>query len=334
MREGLKVLAVAAEKHGVKYETVEYDVGGERYLRTGEILPDSVMAELAQMDAIYLGSVGHPDVMPGILEKGILLKIRFDFDQYVNLRPIKLYPGVWTPIKDKGPEDIDFMVIRENTEDMYVGIGGTMKTGTPDEVAVQEAVYTRKGTERIIRYAFELTRKRARKNQLHMVDKANVLTHGHGLWTRTYAEVGKEYPDIKQEHAFVDACCMWFIKNPEWFDVIVTTNMFGDIITDLGAMIQGGMGVAASGNINPEGVSMFEPIHGSAPKYTGKNVICPIATIAAAQMMLEHLGETVAAASIETAITEALASGKLGDLSTKSGIGTDAQGDLVASLVR
>ncbi len=334
IREGLKVLAVAAEKYGVQYETVEYPIGGDRYLKTGEIITDSEMAELAQMDAIYLGSVGHPDVHPGILEKGILLRLRFEFDQYVNLRPIKLYPGVWTPIKDKGPEDIDFVVVRENTEDMYVGIGGSMKKDTPDEVATQVAVYTRKGTERIIRYAFELARKRAKKNTLCMVDKANVLTYGHDLWTRTYAEVGKEYPDIKQEHAFVDACCMWFVKNPEWFDVVVTTNMFGDIITDLGAMVQGGMGVAASGNINPTGVSMFEPIHGSAPKYTGKNVICPIATIAAGAMMLDHLGETAAAAAIERALEEALASGKLGDLSTSSGIGTDAQGDLVASLVR
>jgi 3-isopropylmalate dehydrogenase len=334
MREGLKVLAVAAEKYGVNYETVAYPIGGDRYLKTGEIITDAEMAELAQMDAIYLGSVGHPDVHPGILEKGILLRLRFEFDQYVNLRPIKLYPGVWTPIKDKGPEDIDFVVVRENTEDMYVGIGGSMKINTPDEVATQTAVYTRKGTERIIRYAFELARKRAKHNTLCMVDKANVLTYGHDLWTRTYAQVGKEYPDIKQEHAFVDACCMWFVKNPEWFDVVVTTNMFGDIITDLGAMVQGGMGVAASGNINPTGVSMFEPIHGSAPKYTGQNVICPIATIAAAAMMLDHLGETAAAASIERALEEALASGKLGDLSTRSGIGTDAQGDLVASLVR
>jgi len=238
--EGLKVLAVAAEKFGVKYEAVEYDIGGDRYLRTGEIIPDSVMDELAQMDAIYLGAVGHPDVPPGILEKGILLKLRFEFDQYINLRPVKLYEGVWTPLKDKGPEDIDFVVVRENTEDMYVGIGGQMKRGTPDEVAVQTAVYTRKGCERIMRYAFELARQRNKHKTVHSVDKANVLTYGHDLWRRTFAQVGEEYPDIKKEYAFVDACCMWFLKNPEWFDVIVTTNMFGDIITDLGAMIQGG----------------------------------------------------------------------------------------------
>jgi 3-isopropylmalate dehydrogenase len=272
-------------------------------------------------------------VKPGILEHGLLLRLRFEFDLYVNLRPVKLYPGVDTPLKDKGPEDIDFVVVRENTEDLYCGVGGWLKKGTPDEVATQTAVYTRKGTERIIRWAFELARKRNRAKKLHMVDKANVLTYGHDLWTRVFAEVGREYPDIQQEHAFVDACCMWFVKNPEWFDVIVTTNMFGDIITDLGAMIQGGMGVAASGNINPEGVSMFEPIHGSAPKYAGQNVICPVAAIAATGMMMEHLGEQPVADAIERAIVQALGSGKLGDLSTKSGVSTSEAGDLVASLV-
>lgn len=330
--EGLKVLAVAAERHGVEYETVEYDLGGDRYLRTGEIIPDSVLDELRTMDAIYLGAVGHPDVAPGILEKGLLLRLRFELDQYINLRPIKLYPGVETPLAGKGPEDIDFVVVRENTEDMYAGVGGFLRKGTPHEVAVQEAVYTRMGTERCIRYAFELARSRDRK-KLTMVDKSNVLTFGHDLWVRTFAEVGAEYPDVEQDHAYVDACCMWMVKNPEWFDVIVTTNMFGDIITDLGAMIQGGMGVAASGNINPEGVSMFEPIHGSAPKYTGMNVICPIAAIAAAGMMMEHLGEVACGRAIESAVVAALASGKLGDLSTRSGVSTTESGDLVASLV-
>ena len=331
--EGLKVMAATAEAYEVDYELVEYDIGGERYLRTGEVLPDSVMEELGQCDAIYLGAVGHDEVPPGILEQGILLKLRFGFDQYVNLRPIKLYPGVATPLKGKGPEDIDFVVVRENTEGFYAGMGGQLKTGTPDEVAIQTGVYTRKGTERIIRYAFELAQKRGKARQLTMVDKANVLTYGHDLWRRTFAEVGQEYPDIKQENAFVDAVCMWFVKNPEWFDVVVTTNMFGDIITDLGAMIQGGMGVAASGNINPEGVSMFEPIHGSAPKYQGKNVICPVAAICAAGMMMEHLGEVAAAAAIESAVAKALASSKLGDLSTRSGVKTTEAGDLIASLV-
>jgi len=333
VREGLKVLAAAADKYGVKYETVEYDIGGERYLKTDEIIPDSVMDEMRQMDAIYLGAVGHPDVKPGILEHGILLRIRFEFDQYVNLRPVKLYPGVETPLKDKGPEDIDFVVVRENTECLYCGVGGWLKKGTPDEVATQTAIYTRKGTERIIRWAFEFTRRRNREKKLTLVDKANVLTYGHDLWQRTFDEVGAEYPDIERDHNFVDAACMWFVKNPEWFDVLVTCNMFGDIITDLGAMIQGGMGVAASGNINPEGVSMFEPIHGSAPKYTGKNVICPVAAIAAAGMMLEHLGEEPAGKAIENAIIEVLGSGKLGDLSAKSGVSTSEAGDLIAELV-
>jgi 3-isopropylmalate dehydrogenase len=330
--EGLKVLSVVARKLDLKYETIPYDIGGDRYLKTGEILPDSVLQELRQVDAIYLGAVGHPDVAPGILEHGILLKLRFELDQYVNLRPVKLYPGVETPLRDKGPEDIDFVVVRENTEDMYVGIGGSMKKGTPDEVATQLAVYTRKGTERIIRYAFELARSRAKNNTLTMVDKANVLTYGHDLWTRTYAEVGQEYPDITQEHAFVDACCMWFVKNPEWFDVVVTTNMFGDIITDLGAMLQGGMGVAASGNINPEGVSMFEPIHGSAPKHAGLGKACPIAAIAAVGMMLDTLGEQAAALAVEQAIEKALATGTVPATTGPEG-STQQTGDLVASLI-
>ncbi len=331
--EGLKVLEIAAKKYGVEYETVNYDIGGERYMKTGEVLPDSVLTELSEMDAIYLGAVGHDEVAPGILEKGLLLRLRFELDQYVNLRPIKLYPGVATPLADKGPEDIDFVVVRENTEGLYVGAGGTLRKGTPHEVATQTAIYTRMGTERIIRYAFELAQQRNKDNKLTMVDKANVLTHGHDIWTRTFAEVGEEYPGIEQDHAYVDACCMWMVKNPEWFDVAVVCNMFGDIITDLGAMIQGGMGVAASGNITPEGVSMFEPIHGSAPKYTGQGVICPIAAIAAAGMMMEHLGEAECGRAIDQAVVDALATGKLGDLSTRSGVSTQESGDLVASLL-
>ncbi|MEA3403364.1 MAG: 3-isopropylmalate dehydrogenase [Armatimonadota bacterium] len=331
--EGLKVLAAAADIHGVQYETFQYDVGGDRYLATGEVLPDSVMEELQQMDAIYLGAVGHPDVAPGILEKGILLRLRFELDQYINLRPVKLYPGVETPLKGKGPEDIDFIVVRENTEGLYAGVGGTVRKDTEHEIAVQEAVYTRMGVERCIRYAFETASRREEKS-VTLVDKSNVLTYGHDLWQRAFAEVAEEYPDIETDHAYVDACCMWMVKNPEWFDVIVTCNMFGDIITDLGAMIQGGMGVAASGNINPQGVSMFEPIHGSAPKYTGQNVICPIAAIAAAGMMLDYLGEVECGRAIEHAVIAALGSGKLGDLSTRSGVSTTDSGDLVASLVQ
>jgi len=330
--EGLKVLDAAASIYGVEYETTTYDIGGDRFLKTGEVLPASVLDELREVDAIYLGAVGHADVPAGILEKGILLKLRFELDQYINLRPIKLYPGVDTPIKDKGPEDIDFVVVRENTEGLYAGVGGTLRKGTEHEVATQTAIYTRRGVERCIRYAFELAKTRDEK-KLTMVDKSNVLTYGHDLWVRAFAEVGEEYEDIATDHAYVDACCMWMVKNPEWFDVIVICNMFGDIITDLGAMIQGGMGVAASGNINPNGVSMFEPIHGSAPKYTGQNVICPVAAIAAAGMMMEHLGETECGQAIDRAVTAALASGKLGDLSTRSGVSTTEAGDLVAGLI-
>jgi len=286
------------------------------------------------MDAIYLGAVGHPDVEPGILEKGILLKLRFGLDQYINLRPVKLYPGVWTPLRDKGPADIDFVVVRENTEGLYLGVGGFIKKGTPDEIAVQEMVNTRKGVERCIRYAFEYTRTRNKKKKLTLCDKANVLTYSHDLWRRTFAEVGKEYPDIEKDYAFVDAACMWMVKNPEWFDVIVTCNMFGDIITDLGAIIQGGMGIAAGANINPEGVSMFEPIHGSAPKYAGKNVINPMAAICAAQMMLEHLGEKEASRIVEEAIAKALADSKMKDLSTKSGLKTTEVGDLIVKNIK
>jgi 3-isopropylmalate dehydrogenase len=330
--EALKVLDAVSRREGFRLDLVHYDLGGERYLRTGEIVPDSVLTELKGFKSIYLGAIGHPDVKQGVLEKGILLKLRFHFDQYVNLRPIRLYPGVDCPLKDKKPADIDFHVVRENTEDAYAGIGGNLKINTPDEVAIQEMIYTRKGTERIIRYAFELCRRLGRKKKLTLCYKANVLTYGHDLWDRVFAEVGSEYPDIAQDRAYVDATCMWMVKNPEWFDVIVTTNMFGDIITDLGAMIQGGMGLAASGNINPAGLSMFEPIHGSAPKYKGKNVICPLAAIGAAQMMLEHLGEKKAADHIEKAFVKALGEGRIKGLSTKSGQSTTQMGDIMASL--
>jgi 3-isopropylmalate dehydrogenase len=324
--EGLKVLKAVSAKHGVKFDFHDYDFGGERYKRTGETLPDSAIEELRKYDAIYLGAIGHPDVKPGILEKGILLKARFALDQYINLRPVKLYPNVWTPVKDKGPAEIDFVVVRENTEGMYVGTGGFLKQGTPDEVAIQVSTNTRKGVERCIRYAFDYCKKRNKKNQLTLVGKTNVLTFAWDLWERTFHEVGqKDYPGIKREYSHVDATCMWFVKNPEWFDVIVTDNIFGDIITDLGAMIQGGMGIAAGGNINPEGVSMFEPIGGSAPKYTGKNVINPLAAIGAAQMMLETLGEANAAAAIEGAIMKTVlkmpsqAAGKMGMSTTQVG---------------
>jgi len=331
--EGVKVLKAAADKFNFNIEFTDFDYGGDRYIRTGEVLPDNAVEELTKHDAIFLGAIGHPDVKPGILEKGILLSLRFALDQYINLRPVILYPNVDTPIKDKGPEDIDFVVVRENTEGLYAGAGGVLKKGTPDEVAVQESINTRKGVERCIRFAFEYARKRDKRKQVTLCGKTNVLTYAFDLWERAFYEVAKEYPDIKTDYAHVDATCMWMVKNPEWFDVIVTDNMFGDIITDLGAMIQGGMGIAAGGNINPEGVSMFEPIGGSAPKYTGKNVINPLAAIGAAQMMLDHLGETDAAMAIENAIRWVVAE-KLESMSAgRMGFGTREVGDLVAKAV-
>jgi len=335
VREGLKVLEAAAKASGFKYETTTYDFGGERYMRTGETLPDGAIDELRRFDGIFLGAIGHPDVAPGILEKGILLQLRFELDQYINLRPVKLYPNVDCPLKDKGPQDIDFIVVRENTEGLYGGMGGFQYKGTPQEVSTQVHLTTRFGAERAIRYAFDLTRKRNKMKQLHLVGKRNVLTFVHDTWWRAFNEVGEaDYPDIRREYAHVDATCMWFIKNPEWFDVIVVENMFGDIITDLGAMIQGGMGIAAGGNINPEGVSMFEPIGGSAPKYTGQDVICPLAAIGAVQMLVAELGEEQAADRIEQAIVKALASGRIKSLNAgRMGMSTSQMGDFVASLV-
>jgi 3-isopropylmalate dehydrogenase len=332
--EGLKCMEAAAQKFGFKYETVDFDFGGERYMRTGETLPDSAIDELRSFNAIYLGAIGHPDVKPGILEKGILLRARFELDQYINLRPVKLYPNVDCPLKGKGPADIDFVVVRENTEGLYAGAGGFFKKGTQDEIAVQESINTRKGVERCLRYAFEYTQKNSRENTLTLCGKTNVLTFAFDLWERTFHEIGEaDYPDVKRDYAHVDAITMWMVKNPEWFDVIVTDNMFGDIITDLGAMIQGGMGVAAGGNINPEGVSMFEPIGGSAPKYTGQGVINPVAGIAAAQMLLDTLGETEAAACLEKSIIDVVGN-KLESMSAgRMGYSTSGVGDLIAEAV-
>ncbi|MGQ9507769.1 MAG: 3-isopropylmalate dehydrogenase [Thermodesulfobacteriota bacterium] len=331
--EGLKVLKVVSEKYNFKYHIEHYDLGGERYLRTKETLPDSVLNELRQMDAIYLGAIGHPEVRPGILEKGILLRIRFELDQYINLRPVKLYPGVETPIKGKGPKDIDFVVIRENTEGAYIGAGGFFKKGTPDEIAIQEAIHTRKGVERCIRFAFDYCRKRNKERKVTLCGKTNVLTYAFDLWERVFNEVSKEFEEIETNYAHVDAICMWMVKNPEWFDVIVTDNMFGDIITDLGAMIQGGLGIAAGGNINPNGVSMFEPIGGSTPKYRGQGVVSPLAAISALQMMLEQLGELNAANGIEEAIMK-IVSRDVKNLSAgKMGYRTSEVGDLVVKYI-
>lgn len=346
-REAIKVLDAAASKFDVQLNYTDYDVGGERYLKTGETLPDSVIEELRKFPAILLGAIGHPKVKPGVLEKGILLRARFELEQYINLRPIKLYDDRFCPLKDKKPEDIDFTVVRENNEGLYTGAGGFVFQGTPNEIAVQESINTRRGVERCLRYAFEYARKRrggkpwkglkpedvaaGQTAQLTLCGKTNVLTYAFDLWERAFNDIGAaEYTDIKRDYAHVDATTMWFVKNPEWFDVIVTDNMFGDIITDLGAMVQGGMGIAAGGNINPEGTSMFEPIGGSAPKYTGQNVINPLAAICAGQMMMDFLGETEMAACIEAAVIkivrekiETLAAGRMGH-------STSEIGDLVA----
>ncbi len=332
--EGIKVLDAVSQRCGFALDYTHYPFGGEHYQQTGEVLPAGSYAALAAADAVYLGAIGHPDVKPGILEKGILLDLRFHFDQYINLRPVKLYEGVDTPLKDKRPEDIDFVVVRENTEGLYAGAGGCLKRGTPDEVAVQESINTRKGVERCIRFAFEYCRKRDRARRLTLCGKTNVLTYAFNLWERTFQEVAAEYPDIETDYAHVDAICMWMVKNPEWFDVIVTDNMFGDIITDLGAMIQGGMGIAAGGNINPEGLSMFEPIGGSAPKYTGQGIINPIAAISAAQLMLETLGEPEAAGLVEQAVVQVLRDDLKGIAAGKMGYSTSEVGDLVVAKVK
>ncbi|MFH1245559.1 MAG: 3-isopropylmalate dehydrogenase [Candidatus Omnitrophota bacterium] len=329
IREGLKVLEAVSRVSGFKYTLKQFPYGGEHYLKTQEILPDSALQEFNKYDAIYLGAVGDPRVKPGILEQGLLLKLRFGLHQYINLRPVKLYPGVWTPLRDKGPQDIDFVVVRENNEGLYVGEGEFINKGTKEEVALQVSRNTRAGVERCIRYAFEFTRKRNRRKKLTLCGKTNVLTYAWNLWERTFNEVAREYSDISCDYAHVDATCMWMIKNPEWFDVIVTDNMFGDIITDLGAMIQGGMGIAAGGNLNPEGVSMFEPIGGSAPKYTGQNVINPLAAICAMQMLLAQLGEEKAAHQVEQSVMYVTAN-KLKSLAAgKMGYSTSEVGDLV-----
>ncbi|OPX29818.1 MAG: 3-isopropylmalate dehydrogenase [Candidatus Omnitrophica bacterium 4484_171] len=329
INEGLKVLEAVSNKFNFKYEKKMYDVGGKRYLSTGEVLPDSILDELKSFDAIYLGAIGDPDVKPGILEKGILLRLRFELDQYINLRPVVLYDKRFCPLKDKEEKDVDFVVVRENTEGLYCGTGGFLRKDTVSEVAVQESINTYKGVERCARFAFEYARKRNKEKKVTLCGKTNVLTFAFDLWERAFYKVAKDYPDIKTDYAHVDATCMWMVKNPNWFDVIVTDNLFGDIITDLGAMIQGGMGIAAGGNINPEGVSMFEPIGGSAPKYTGKNVINPLAAICALSMMLDFLGQKDAAEAVEESVKKVVKS-KLESLSAgRMGYSTTEVGDLV-----
>ncbi|MCF8081478.1 MAG: 3-isopropylmalate dehydrogenase [Deltaproteobacteria bacterium] len=331
VREGVKVLDALCRDHGFGLEFQPFDLGGEKYLQDGALLDSAVLDQLQKTDAIFLGAIGHPRVRPGILETEILLKLRFELDLYINLRPVRLYPGVKTPLQDKGPQDIDFVVVRENSEGMYAGGGGFFKKGRPDEVAIQESITTRKGVERCIRYAFDYCRSREKTGRLTLCAKTNVLVYESDLWERVFHEVHQEYPDVAINYQHVDALCMWMIKNPEQFDVIVTSNLFGDIITDIGAIIQGGLGIAAGGNINPEGLAMFEPIGGSAPKYAGKNCINPLAAICAAQMMLSFLGEHAAASSLEKAVQKTIQQ----DLDTleagRMGHTTSEVGDLVVS---
>jgi 3-isopropylmalate dehydrogenase len=340
LAEGMKVLDAVSEQGEFQFDTIEYPYSGEYYLKTKELVPGSVIDEWRDLDAVLLGAIGHPDVEPGLVERSVILGLRFGLDLYVNLRPIKLYAEHLCPIKDKGPEDIDFVVVRENTEGLYAQIGGHLKIGTPDEVALINGVYTWKGCERAVRYGFELAQQRARTRgskgrspTVTLVDKANAI-RPHDIWTRAFEQVAQDHPDIGTDHAYVDACCMWMLKNPEWFDVIVTTNLFGDIITDLGAMLQGGMGIAASGNIHPGKTSMFEPIHGSAPKHAGKNVASPLGAIMAVAMMLEYLGEHQSAVLIEDAVSDLLSGGTIPSIDTRSGLSTTATGDMVVSKLR
>jgi len=327
--EALRVLRRVGELEGIQFDTVDFPFGAEHYLSTGETMPKGVLSEYQSMDAILLGAIGDPRVETGLLERAIIGAIRWDLDMYINLRPIKLYAEYLTPLKDKKPEDIDMVFVRENTEGLYLNIGGYLKKGTPDEIAIQEMVMTRKGVERAVRYAFELAQKRKRK-KLTLIDKVNAMPR-QDIWERTVTDVAPEYPDVTHDHAYIDAACMWMVKNPEWFDVAVTGNMMGDIITDLGAAVQGGMGLAASGNIHPGRVSMFEPIHGSAPKHAGKGVACPIATISAVQMMLDYLGLEGASARVDKALGQSLTSGEIKSLSTSSGMKTSEYTDVVLS---
>jgi 3-isopropylmalate dehydrogenase len=331
-REAVRVLERAAGIGGFDCELIEYPYSGTHYLETGELVPAEVIEEWRGLDAVLLGAIGHPDVEPGLVERSVILGLRFGLDLYINLRPIKLYAESLCPVKGKGPEDIDFVVVRENTEGLYSQIGGRKGAGTPDEIATVTGIYTWKGCERAVRYAFEVAARRAeergRPGRVTVVDKANAI-RPHEIWQDAMRHVAKDFPDIETDHAYVDAACMWMIKNPEWFDVVVTTNLFGDIITDLGAMLQGGMGMAASGNIHPGKAAMFEPIHGSAPKYAGQDVASPIGTIMAVSMMLEYLGETDSAGRIEQAVQGLLANGTIPSTDARSGVSTTEQGTLV-----
>ncbi|MGE0190628.1 MAG: 3-isopropylmalate dehydrogenase [Planctomycetota bacterium] len=333
VREGLRVLDVVAGAEGFKVERTMYPYGADHYLATGEDMPAEALEAMGKTEAILLGAIGDPRVETGFLERKIIWGVRQHFDLFVNLRPVKLYSADLCPLKDKGPDDVDLIVVRENTEDAYAGLGGIHRIGTPYEVAIAEMIYTRNGVERVIRYSFDLAKKRNKggKPKVTLVDKSNAI-RAQDIWTRTFAEVAAEYPGVETDHAYIDAACMWMVKNPEWFDVVVTPNLFGDIITDLGAMVQGGMGIAASGNIHPGRVSMFEPIHGSAPKYRGQNKANPIATIEAVRMLLDHIGEPAAAARIQRAIQHVLESGKIKSLGAGAH-STSEFGDIVLKAI-
>jgi 3-isopropylmalate dehydrogenase len=330
-REAVKVLRAAEQSAGLQLDMEFFDYGAERYLRTGETLPDEALETLRGFDAIYMGALGDPRVPDMRHARDILLGTRFKLDLFMNLRPVRCFHDSLCPLKNFSAKDIDFVVFRENTEGLYVGMGGIFKKGTPDEVAIQEDVNTRKGVERIIRAAFDYAKQHGRK-KVTMSDKSNALRFGHDLWQRVFFELAEQYPGIEANHLYVDALTMQMIKNPAQFDVIVTCNMFGDIITDLGAQLQGGLGMAASGNIHPGATSMFEPVHGSAPKYAGSDRSNPFAAILTAAMMLEHTGLPEPAAKIERAVTDCLSEGECTvDLGGK--LGTAATGDAVARRV-
>ena len=334
-REAMKVLGAASEAHGFTVAWDDYDFGAERYLRTGESLPPGMMDKFRTYDALFMGAFGDPRVPDMRHAADILLGARFQLDLYANHRPIKCLSDRLCPLKGRTRKDVDFVVFRENTEGLYVGMGGNFKKGTADEIAIQEDVNTRKGVERIIRHAFEFAVATGRR-RVTMSDKSNVLRFGHDLWQRVFAEVGEEYrarhAELLTDHLFVDALTMQMVKDPSQFGVIVTCNMFGDIVTDLGAQLQGGLGMAASGNINPNGVSMFEPVHGSAPKYAGQDVANPFGAILTLQMMLEHLSLKEAGQAIERAVVEAIESGNcMRDLG--GALGTRATGDWIAARV-
>ena len=331
--QGLKVLDVVESDAGFTTERVDYDLGGRRYLETGEVLSDETLDELRDFDAIYLGAVGTPDVPPGVIERGLLLRIRFELDQFVNLRPVRLYDGVTSPVAGLTPDRCDMVMVRENTESVYAGAGGTLYRGTPAEVATQESVNTRHGVERVIRYAFDLAHSRERQH-LTLCHKTNVLTHAGDLWWRTFNEVGEEYPDVERDYVHVDAACLYLVTQPERFDTVVTENLFGDIITDLGAAVQGGIGLATSGNLDPTRTSpsMFEPVHGSAPDIAGQDKADPTAAVLALALLLDHLGEADAAGRVERAVAEWLAQRGSGG-SDAVGYSTTEVGDRLAELV-